>query len=569
MRRCAIVQRSEIVFESHRHRRQKPDRSTKDETVTKQRAQPEAFCDRGMPFALGFGVALLIVCGSWFDLGRAEEPGSKDSRLPVPNAAARAKSDASVQEVFGREIEHARSSAEQVALVDKLLSTAEEEQDAEQRYAILMRARATAIASGDVHAAMHVVEKLVHGYRIDAGRAELVTLQALAKSATTHGQQAKLAEEADSATDRALVRDAAETASDLNKIAAEAARRAGEAELHKRLVLREKELQETLSEFNATKSYRSKLEQNPDDPAANLALGKYHCFYRHDWQSGLPLLAKGDDAALKLAATKDLEKPSEAAEMAKLGDMWWVLGEGESGRVQEAARWRAAHWYHQALPKLSGLARARAEQRLASAGGADEKKSAEMKSAETRRSSTKPAVGANSAQWALVSYVAEEVNAHNVKKSAELGFTLGNEAFSVMPEGGGLLVELDVTIGNFNKITGIRPRFLTSKGIWNGPAIGEVVVKGGKGVAFVAKRGYAIGAITVKGGIGIDALGVTYMAIDEDGVNTQRTTDGPMVGSADSGTMLGGDGAAVVGIFGHRDKTHVAALGIIQVERRK
>lgn len=522
--------------------------------------QHQTTCYFRWRLAACLGIAWFVLAGLPAGDGWSAEAESSESRLPIPAVKDREKADRSVQEVFAAEIARAKTPAEQISIVEKMQGVAQDEQDPNQRYALLTRARTLAVASGDIRVAMRVVEKLVDSYRIDVSRAELVTLQGLAKSVTSRGQHAQLAEAADSAATRSAARDAPETALELNAIALESARRTGSPELLKRLVLSEKELQANLHEFAQTKPYRAKLEESPDDPEANLALGKYHCFFRRDWRSGLALLAKGGDAGLKAAATRDLQNPASSTDQAKLADLWWALSEGEEGRGQEALRSRAAHWYHQALPELSGLARARAEKRLGSG------ETATAPSAEVRRPAGKPGVSSHAAQRALLDYVTQEIKAGKLVKSAEHGFTLGKEAFSVLPEGGGLLVGLDVSISGFNKITGVRPQFLTSKGVVAGPVIGEVSIKGAH---LISKKGYAIGAITLKGGIGIDGLGVTYMPIEEDGLNSQQSNDGPLLGNATEGVKLGGDGAALVGIYGHRDKNSVSALGIIQVERRK
>ena len=59
--------------------------------------------------------------------------------------------------------------------------------------------------------------------------------------------------------------------------------------------------------FGTTVRADEKLKTNPDDPQANLALGRYRCFAKGDWEAGLPLLAKSGDAALASLAKKALE----------------------------------------------------------------------------------------------------------------------------------------------------------------------------------------------------------------------------------------------------------------------
>jgi hypothetical protein len=40
---------------------------------------------------------------------------------------------------------------------------------------------------------------------------------------------------------------------------------------------------------------KAKLSQNPNDPDICLEAGSYFCFKAHDWDRGLPVLAKGSD----------------------------------------------------------------------------------------------------------------------------------------------------------------------------------------------------------------------------------------------------------------------------------
>jgi hypothetical protein len=119
------------------------------------------------------------------------------------------------------------------------------------------------------------------------------------------------------------------------------------------------------------------LEKQPDDPAANLTVGKYHCFQKGDWEKGISLLARSGDPALKAAAALEVAAAADPANQVKAGDAWWDLAEKEQGKAQAALRARAIHWYQQALPEISGLAKAKAEKRVRefeAAGAAPEEK---------------------------------------------------------------------------------------------------------------------------------------------------------------------------------------------------
>jgi hypothetical protein len=107
------------------------------------------------------------------------------------------------------------------------------------------------------------------------------------------------------------------------------------------------------------------LENKPDDAAANTAVGKYLCFAKGDWDRGLPLLAKGDDAKLKELATLELAAPTEPNKQIEVGDAWWDLRSKPTDASTTKTRLRAAYWYKKALTKItSGLQKARIKKRL-------------------------------------------------------------------------------------------------------------------------------------------------------------------------------------------------------------
>jgi formylglycine-generating enzyme required for sulfatase activity len=103
------------------------------------------------------------------------------------------------------------------------------------------------------------------------------------------------------------------------------------------------------------------LEERPLDPAANLAIGKYHCFFRSDWKRGVPMLALGSDAALKeLAALELAERP----DLIRVGDGWWELGAKEVVSTRVKMQHHAAEFYRLALSSLTGLTKSKVESRL-------------------------------------------------------------------------------------------------------------------------------------------------------------------------------------------------------------
>jgi hypothetical protein len=106
------------------------------------------------------------------------------------------------------------------------------------------------------------------------------------------------------------------------------------------------------------------LKASPVDGGANLAVGGYYCFFKGNWEKGIPMLALGNDEPLKSLALKEVQGVSDADAQVAVGDGWWALAATSEERVQKQAQGRAAYWYRKALPGLVGLARDKVESRL-------------------------------------------------------------------------------------------------------------------------------------------------------------------------------------------------------------
>ncbi|HEX3998366.1 MAG TPA: RICIN domain-containing protein, partial [Pirellulales bacterium] len=107
------------------------------------------------------------------------------------------------------------------------------------------------------------------------------------------------------------------------------------------------------------------LDKNPADAEANLAVGRWRAFYKNDWPTGLPLLAKGSDEKLKSLAAEELKSPTDAEQQIQLADAWWNISEKEAGIARDCVRLHAGSVYQEALPNLaSALKKAAIEKRL-------------------------------------------------------------------------------------------------------------------------------------------------------------------------------------------------------------
>lgn len=111
----------------------------------------------------------------------------------------------------------------------------------------------------------------------------------------------------------------------------------------------------------------AKLEKAPNDPDANLAVGRFLCLWRGDWKAGLPLLMKGSDTALKELAAQELSSSSDAPMQFAMGNAWWDFASKLKGPTRAYAQDHAADAYLQAIPELTGIYKTMAQKRVAEA----------------------------------------------------------------------------------------------------------------------------------------------------------------------------------------------------------
>jgi len=127
---------------------------------------------------------------------------------------------------------------------------------------------------------------------------------------------------------------------------------------------RKREVESIAKEYKALKKSLALLQETPEDPVANLAVGKFRCFAKGDYE-GLTLLTKSSDTALKALAEKELLKPEDDVSAVDLGDRWYELAKKvDAGKWEKRFYERAFLWYDRAWPKKTGLARVELDKKL-------------------------------------------------------------------------------------------------------------------------------------------------------------------------------------------------------------
>ncbi|HEX3987966.1 MAG TPA: hypothetical protein VHZ30_00960, partial [Verrucomicrobiae bacterium] len=109
-----------------------------------------------------------------------------------------------------------------------------------------------------------------------------------------------------------------------------------------------------------------RFHEKPGDPQASLAVGKFLCFEKNDWADGLPLMARGSDAALKAVANMEINgKLKEPQEQIALGNSWWDLSAEAPDDNKMFYQRRARYWYLKGIAASSVTDKGALRQQLA------------------------------------------------------------------------------------------------------------------------------------------------------------------------------------------------------------
>ncbi len=272
-------------------------------------------------------------------------------RLPEPDAQALKEAVSAVRALF--QADYAKRSPEDLAaLAAKLHQAGSSERDAALRYACFQESLDAAVRAGDVAAACRAIDSLAEAFDVDVPATQAVEIERLVRTVRTPEAGRALAAAALAAASALMERDAYDPALKALATAGAAARAAKDAALSAQARADEQAYRALRTEYRKAEPAFRKLESAPDDPAANRDAGTYLCLAKGNWETGLPHLAKGDDAALKALAVAELATPAGAADRLALADGWHQALSKLTGHARERAAARALMHYRNARPGL-------------------------------------------------------------------------------------------------------------------------------------------------------------------------------------------------------------------------
>lgn len=312
---------------------------------------------------LGLGLVVLGLALAGPAMGQVLEP--------VPGAAAQAEAKKLVDEVYA-DLLAARTDEDRAAAARVLIMRADEtDSNPAAKYILYDAARSLAVQAGDTDAAMDALNGLMNSFKDDSGGflgVASASLQMLSRKARSDTEYAKVAQAGMAIAEKMIAAQRLTDAMDLVTRLRSAAMRSQRPELVSTYKEVLDELRAVRDEADRIAADLKAIEQNPDDPALNLSVGRYLALFRGDWEAGLAMLAKSSDEALAEAAKADLAGPRDTKGQIAVGDQWWLLASTHSQIEAQRLKDRARHWYRAALPAASGIERSLLTKRLEPAG---------------------------------------------------------------------------------------------------------------------------------------------------------------------------------------------------------
>ncbi|NQT12647.1 MAG: SUMF1/EgtB/PvdO family nonheme iron enzyme, partial [Planctomycetes bacterium] len=287
-------------------------------------------------------------------------------KLAVPDEPSQTAVLAEVKELFKEEYRDSKPHA-RLALAARLIRHAQESQgQAAESYVMLSEARRLAEQSNDCLLALSAIDELAGSFEVDAVKMKAEVLEQVARQARSPAAALLIAHLTFALGEEALDTDAYESVSALYRQVELAVRKAGGAEQAEAVKRQLEQMGQRRRLWESSQVAAATLKGRPDDPQANLALGRFHGLAKEDWNKALPLLAKGSDDKLRESAGRLVADLTDLGGQTALADAWWELAEMQKGDagVKLLLLSAAQYWYQQALPRLAGLERMRVERRL-------------------------------------------------------------------------------------------------------------------------------------------------------------------------------------------------------------
>jgi serine/threonine protein kinase len=276
-------------------------------------------------------------------------PRTRLAHPTLPDAVRLGQSEAKIREAYQAQLAGGTGAAKQQAAFE-LLDHSGTAEDPATELASLRVASLLATEAGNFSLAMQICDTMAERFPISSLPVKAELLSQAGRDQQTAARKPELAGFCVKIGFQAIGADDYETGTNLDALAGTAAANSGDARLIQEAGFLDQEMTRCRDGFERVKVFEGILRTRPDDAEASEAVGNFLSFVKNDWETGLPLMARGTNDALKpILAAEVNEKTRTTDQQIALANAWGHLAGAASSEDKTHYYGRARYWSLKAI----------------------------------------------------------------------------------------------------------------------------------------------------------------------------------------------------------------------------
>jgi tetratricopeptide (TPR) repeat protein len=286
-------------------------------------------------------------------------------RLVVPDKASQLRIDRQVEEIY--HLSAVNSDAKRLQLARELFDLGDQTQERpDERFVFYRRAMELASEGGDAELMLASIDAIGAEYDVDTNGVQAKMLRQFVGDGGDARRVMSFLKCSERVVRKALAADQLDTASQISGAAYRFCDRPiGSTDFREAIRKRHLQVEKIREQYEQVKQAQAILQTLPDHADAHLVLGRWYCFVKNDWESGLFHLAHGSNETLKAIALREIGNRSESpVTPIEMGDAWWEHSKSIDENERPPLLRRALHWYGQVITSdLVGIDKLKVENR--------------------------------------------------------------------------------------------------------------------------------------------------------------------------------------------------------------
>jgi hypothetical protein len=285
-------------------------------------------------------------------------PPPPGARFRLPSTAEVNRSAKVLQTAYEARLKEMKTDNDRIVLARELMEAAKPmTSDAAGCYAVLNAVKSLAYAGGDFALMLEAAELVVQRFDVDPMEERLRAAEAIGKLLKAPPKPGNAGDATSTVIQLirwAVIKDRFDDADSLAQTLSLLSKRGASSVDSATVISLRKQVEQAKAQFSRVLSSVRALEANPADDVAAGHVGAYLCFVKGDWQTGLPLLARGNGKFAEAAASElNIERSVDA--YFEMGNQWFDLSQTTKDPLaKDAAKGRARIWFEFITPFVEG-----------------------------------------------------------------------------------------------------------------------------------------------------------------------------------------------------------------------